>query len=212
MNVAVPEALKPRKTPRQARSEATVGAIFQSTIQVLLTDGVQRLTTTRVAERAGVSVGTMYQYFPHKQALLFAVLRRQLGAVADAVETACEALHGEPLATMAEGLVEAFVNAKTANAEGSRALYRVAAELDTVDLVAGYSERLRKAVVGLLASAPDAAFEDADAVVFTLLAAFGGAVRSTFEREATPSTWRTLRTQLALMSRAYLREAAARPE
>jgi AcrR family transcriptional regulator len=211
MNVAVPKALKPRKTPRQARSEATVDAIFQSTIQVLLSDGLQRLTTTRVAGRAGVSVGTMYQYFPHKQALLFAVLRQQLGAVADAVDAACEALRGEPIATMAEGFVDAFVDAKTANAEGARALYRVAAELDTADLVAGYSERLRKAVIGLLASAPDATFDDAPAVASTLLAALGGVVRSAFEREATPSMWRTLRMQLVLMSRAYLREAAIPP-
>ena len=61
MNIAHPAALKPRKTPVQARSEATVAAIFAATIQVLLSDGERRLTTTRVAERAGVSVGTMYQ-------------------------------------------------------------------------------------------------------------------------------------------------------
>lgn len=78
-------ALKARKTPRQARSEATLAAIFEATIQVLLADGVARLTTTRVAERAGVSVGTMYQYFPHKQALLHAVLKRHLEGIVAAV-------------------------------------------------------------------------------------------------------------------------------
>ena len=65
MPVAPSDALKPRKTPRQARSAATVEAIFEATIQVLLVDGYAGLTTTRVAGRAGVSVGTMYQYFPH---------------------------------------------------------------------------------------------------------------------------------------------------
>jgi hypothetical protein len=63
MTVASPENLKPRKTPRQARAEATVDAILEATIQVLLSEGAGRLTTTRVAARAGVSVGTMYQYF-----------------------------------------------------------------------------------------------------------------------------------------------------
>ena len=76
MKVPHPEALKPRKTPTQARSAATVDAIFEATIQVLLAAGGQRLTTTRVAERAGVSVGTMYQYFPNKQALLYAVVHQ----------------------------------------------------------------------------------------------------------------------------------------
>ena len=67
MNIRPPEALKPRKTPLQARSAATVTAIFEATIQVLLADGQARLTTTRVAERAGVPVGTLCPYFPHLQ-------------------------------------------------------------------------------------------------------------------------------------------------
>lgn len=75
-------SLKPRKTPLQARSAVTVEAIFEATIQFLLVEGPHRLTTTWVAERAGVSVGTMYQYFPHKQSLLYAVLQQRLGAVA----------------------------------------------------------------------------------------------------------------------------------
>jgi AcrR family transcriptional regulator len=67
-------SLEPRKTPVQARSTATVEAIFEATIQVLLEVGADLLTTTRVAERAGVSVGTLYQYFPNKDSLLFAVV------------------------------------------------------------------------------------------------------------------------------------------
>lgn len=54
---------EPRKTPIQTRATVTVGAISEATIQVLLKQGVNRLTTTRVAERAGVSVGTLYQYY-----------------------------------------------------------------------------------------------------------------------------------------------------
>ena len=68
--------LEPRKTPVQARSAASVSAILEATIQVLLSVGKERLTTTRVAARAGVSVGTLYQYFPNKSALLQAVVKR----------------------------------------------------------------------------------------------------------------------------------------
>ena len=60
-------ALEPRKASQQSRSVATVEAIYDATIQVLLKSGQDRLTTVHVAERAGVSVGTLYQYFP-KQA------------------------------------------------------------------------------------------------------------------------------------------------
>jgi AcrR family transcriptional regulator len=80
--------------PRQTRAEATLDAIFEATIQVLLAEGERRLTTTRVAKRAGVSVGTMYQYFPHKQALLYAVLQWHLAHIAGAVEAACQAVEG----------------------------------------------------------------------------------------------------------------------
>lgn len=60
-----------RKAPKQARSSELVAAILQAAIQVLAKEGARRFTTTRVAERAGVSVGSVYQYFPNKAAILF---------------------------------------------------------------------------------------------------------------------------------------------
>jgi AcrR family transcriptional regulator len=60
-----------RKQPKQARSNDLVTAILQAAIQVLAQEGAQRFTTARVAERAGVSVGSLYQYFPNKAAILF---------------------------------------------------------------------------------------------------------------------------------------------
>ena len=57
-----------RKRPRQARARATVEAVLEATSQVLIEYGYARLTTTRVAKRAGVSVGTLYQYFSGKAA------------------------------------------------------------------------------------------------------------------------------------------------
>ena len=84
-------ALKPRKTPIQARSNASVDAILQATLQVLTSVGKERLTTTRVAARAGVSVGTLYQYFPNKSALLQACLRHHMEQVRRSIETVCRA-------------------------------------------------------------------------------------------------------------------------
>jgi len=60
-----------RKQPRQARSNASVAVILEAAAQVLSREGAQRFTTARVAEKAGVSVGTLYQYFPNKAAILF---------------------------------------------------------------------------------------------------------------------------------------------
>jgi AcrR family transcriptional regulator len=60
-----------RKLPRQARSTRLVEDVLQAAIQVLATEGAQRFTMARVAERAGVSVGSLYQYFPNKASVLF---------------------------------------------------------------------------------------------------------------------------------------------
>jgi AcrR family transcriptional regulator len=68
--------VKPRKSPRQARAKATVDAIVEATSQVLLKEGYDKFSTTRAAERAGVSVGSLYQYFPNKAALASAVIER----------------------------------------------------------------------------------------------------------------------------------------
>jgi AcrR family transcriptional regulator len=68
--------ITPRKSPRQARAKVTVDAIVEATIQLLLADGYDKFTTVRAAERAGVSVGSLYQYFPNKAALASAVIDR----------------------------------------------------------------------------------------------------------------------------------------
>lgn len=60
-----------RKEPRQARSAQLVSDILEAAVRVLTQDGARRFTTARVAERAGVSVGSLYQYFPNKEAILF---------------------------------------------------------------------------------------------------------------------------------------------
>ncbi|HEV2155017.1 TetR family transcriptional regulator [Bradyrhizobium sp.] len=60
-----------RKQPQQARSSELVAAVLDAAVQVLAKEGAQRFTTARVAERAGVSVGSLYQYFPNKAAILF---------------------------------------------------------------------------------------------------------------------------------------------
>jgi AcrR family transcriptional regulator len=210
MSVAHPKGLKPRKQPRQTRSEATLDAIFEATIQVLLAEGPGRLTTTRVAERAGVSVGTLYQYFPHKASLLYAVLQRHLETVVAAVEAVCRDYRGERLAVIAAGLVDGYLDAKTARVDVSRALYLVAAELDTAALIDDISQRIRAAVTALLASASNAAVADLPAVAFTLLAALSGAVRIALERGVTPTTLTMLRPQLITLCRAYLEAVAVR--
>jgi AcrR family transcriptional regulator len=116
-------ALKPRKQPVQARSETTVLAIHEASIRVLLSIGYRKLTTTRVAERAGVSVGTLYQYFPNRQALIRAVLERYLMEMSASIQADCQTLRGRSLDEIARGLVGAMIAAKWRRLEVSRAMH-----------------------------------------------------------------------------------------
>jgi AcrR family transcriptional regulator len=72
-------AFLPRKRPRQERSRFTVDAILEAAADILVRDGYDRLTTNRIADRAGVNVASLYQYFPGKDAIV-AELRRRHGA------------------------------------------------------------------------------------------------------------------------------------
>ena len=204
MASARPAHLTPRKIPRQARATATLDAIFEATIQVLVLDGPNSLTTTRVADRAGVSVGSLYQYFPHKMALFYALNELYLNVLADKIEAACLAQHGATLQQMVEALVTTYWHAKTERPEVTRALYRSVAEIDNEALIGAFASRVDAATATMLASASDATFADLPTVSLTLLAAVFGTVRNVFERSLPSREEQAIRGQLLVMCNAYL--------
>lgn len=210
MASARPAHLNPRKTPRQARATATLDAMFEATIQVLVSDGPHRLTTTRVAQRAGVSVGTMYQYFPHKQALFYALNERYLDVLATKVEASCLAQHGATIGRMVEALVTTYWHAKTERPEVTHALYRSVVEIDNEALIAAFASRVDAATAAMLATASDAIFADLPTVNLTLLATVFGTVRNVFERNLPSDEERAVQGQLLMMCNAYL-EAVRSP-
>ncbi len=203
-------AFEPRKTPMQARSTVTVEAISEAAIQVLLSHGTERFTTTRVAERAGVSVGTLYQYYPNKQSLLFAVLEHHLSKVAATVEAACLRAIRMPLAEMIRAMVEAFVDVKTERVDISVALYRAAADLGGPELAKRVSQRVHKAVAKMLQTAPDVDSSPDKFAIDIMLAAMAGVMRSMLETAPTPAIIRKSREQLVLLCQSYMLAAAAK--
>lgn len=201
-------SLEPRKTPVQTRSGVTVEAILEATIQVLLSHGTGQLTTTRVAERAGVSVGTLYQYYPNKQSLLFALLERHLGNVVSAVEHACKENHHQPLDTMVRAVVQAFVDAKLARRDASLALYAVAPDLEGEALIAKLTKRAIAAMSSMLKTAPGVRFSEPEFTAFMFLSAMVGTTRAVLEGGASRDLEEKLRGHLFLLGHAYLNRAA----
>jgi len=205
-------ALRPRKSPVQARSAATIDALHIAAVQVLTREGLDLCTTTRIAARAGMSVGSLYQYYPNRDALLAAVLERHLDDVARTVEQACHGCRGKPIAQMAPALVGAFVAAKLRDPEESKALYAVAEARGGAALTAHTHRRVVAAVAELLASAPDAHFEDPVMTSAIALSALVGPVRTLLEGRAPAGFAECLEEQLVLLLTAYLRSCRSVPE
>ena len=200
-----PQALlEPRKLPVQARSAASVEAILEATIQVLLRVGKERLTTTRVASRAGVSVGTLYQYFPNKSALLQAALKRHLSEVSDAVARVCHEQKGKTLAQMATALITAFLEAKMRSAKKSVALYSVSSDVDGARIAQQMGTRSNRAIAGMLATASERLTTDPQLAASMLQDAMVGVSRRLLESGAPEKQFATVRQELILLSCAYL--------
>jgi AcrR family transcriptional regulator len=102
---------QPRKQASQARSRATVDAILEATARVLVHDGYDRASTNKVALAAGVSVGSLYQYFPNKEALVAALIERHQEEMAAVVRAALARIASSPLAVAAREVVELMLSA-----------------------------------------------------------------------------------------------------
>ncbi len=97
-----------RKEPRQARAQVTVEAILEAAARILDRQGWERFTTNGVAETAGVSIGSLYQYFPNKLALVDAILQRHFDAVLSALRSADQRTsRGERIEGLISGMIAA---------------------------------------------------------------------------------------------------------
>jgi AcrR family transcriptional regulator len=100
-----------RKQPQQARSAELVAAILEAAVQVLTRQGAQRFTTARVAEKAGVSIGSLYQYFPNKAAILFRLQSDEWRQTTELLRGILEDA-GKPPLDRLRALVHAFIRSE----------------------------------------------------------------------------------------------------
>lgn len=100
---------EPRKSAKQQRSRVTIDAILEATARIVDQVGLDRATTNRIAELAGVSIGSLYQYFPGKEALLAALIAREAEADLDALADVLASARELPLPAAIERLLVALV-------------------------------------------------------------------------------------------------------
>jgi AcrR family transcriptional regulator len=129
----------PRKKPRQERAQATVAALLEATAQVLVRDGYDRASTNRIALAAGVSIGSLYQYFPTKEALVGALVDKHMADLLAVLRGATTSLAQASLPVAARELIGALVACVLVEPKLNRILYeqvpRVGRLRDVMDLL-----------------------------------------------------------------------------
>jgi AcrR family transcriptional regulator len=106
-----------RREPKQQRSRQTVDDVLEAVKLVVKRHGTQAITTNRIAEAAGVSVGSLYQYFPDKRAIFTALHDRHVDDVRQVIEQTAAACASEPLEEFTRELVQGLVNVHAEGAE-----------------------------------------------------------------------------------------------
>src|SRR6478609_2727188 len=101
----------PRKSAVQERSRVTVHALLEATARILVREGFDKASTNRIAEQAGVSVGSLYQYFPSKEALVVAVMKRHNEVLMQLVRGALAEVSELPLEQAVRMLVTTAIEA-----------------------------------------------------------------------------------------------------
>ena len=112
----------PRKQPRQDRSRSTVDTILEATTRLLVRKGFDHLTTNAVAEAAGVSIGSLYQYFPNKEALVAALVERHMEERKTATFAELARVATLPIAEAARAVIELTIAAHSVEPELHRVL------------------------------------------------------------------------------------------
>src|SRR6516164_11651196 len=103
------------RKPKQRRACQTVDAVLHAVVRVLKRDGFRSVTTNRIAEVAGVSIGSVYQYFPDKQAIFVALHKRHIEHIDRMVETTLIEHAASSLHDLMTAMIEAMIDAHAAD-------------------------------------------------------------------------------------------------
>jgi len=115
MSMARKLQTSPRKSASQERSRSTVDALLEATTRVLIKEGYDRASTNRIAEVAGVSIGSLYQYFPSKEALVAAVVDRHTQELSEVTRSALVKMAARPIEVAAREFVSVAIDAHRVN-------------------------------------------------------------------------------------------------
>jgi AcrR family transcriptional regulator len=139
-----------RKSPRQARSRATVEALLKATSELLVRDGFHKTSTNRIAKRAGVSIGSLYQYFPNKEALVLGLVERLQAKQWEIFQQKMTDLADAPLDLGILKMMESMVAVRMLEPELTRVLSEQLPKLSSLEYRSEFLRRGQKAIFELM--------------------------------------------------------------
>ena len=143
--------VNPRKTPRQRRSAVLVEAIYEAGARILETEGLAGLNTNRVAAVAGVSVGSLYQYFPSKEAIVAGLLRQSRQDLLDGMRQVLVASEGETFEVVVDRLLGVAARGQFDRSNLARTLEYAEGMLAIDEETRALKTELAEEIAGLLA-------------------------------------------------------------
>jgi AcrR family transcriptional regulator len=162
----------PRKRPRQERSQATVDAILDATARVLTSIGYDRASTNRIALAAGVSIGSLYQYFPSKEALVAALVERHTTEMSSLIRRKLAEVATAPVEVAVRTMIEALFDAHAVDPKLHKVLIEQVPRVGKLQKVADVECEVAALVESLLgARRRDLRRSKVEAVAFVLCTA-----------------------------------------
>jgi AcrR family transcriptional regulator len=194
-----------RRKPRQARAQLTRESIFEAAARIIEREGLNALNTNHIAERAGISIGTLYEYFPNKQAVLIAMARRRLAEDAAVVRQALLHAMDDPQASLIRLAVRTLVRLQQQRPKVRRAIM-------AVHLASGFSNEHAKPVqdvTQLLAENTSRIVGNglaplSQASLFVVSRAVMGVIRAAFEERSQLPGTEELENELVCLVEGYL--------
>ena len=147
-----PPRTTPRKKPRQQRSQDTVECILDATARVLCSTGYDRASTNRVAMAAGVSVGSLYQYFPSKEALVAALVERHVEQMTSLVKGKLAEVSTAPLEVAVRTMIDAMFDAHAVDPRLHKVLIEQVPRIGKLERVVGVEREVEALVAVFLAA------------------------------------------------------------
>ena len=170
---------RPRKAPKQARSRETVEAILEAAARVFVQHGYAKATTNRIAQAAGISVGSLYQYYPSKDSIAVELLRRYREMLLDLVRKHLAGVDGATLESAVRAMFASFLRAEGINPALHRVLIEQVLRTQARGEILGFEESIESMLAETIREVTGGAFQrDPDVAAFVMVRALLGAVHA----------------------------------